>query len=128
MNRKKRNEYMRIYNKKYRDKYPKKYWCYQTITGHKKKGYQLLFSSKELYPIAQRSIYCPLCNVKLLWRTGKGNSPHNPSLDRIDNGKILTIDSIQIICCKCNRTKSNRTMKEFVEYCKTIYEKFGIVR
>jgi hypothetical protein len=55
---------------------------------------------------------------------GHGRKDNSPALDRKSNQKILNIDNVQILSDKCNATKHNRTMKEFIEYCKIVYFKF----
>lgn len=68
---------------------------------------------------------CPICDVLLDWsRKGKTNRK-SPTIDRINGDKTLRMDNILIICYMCNSTKQERTMTEFVTYCKKIVEKFG---
>lgn len=38
----------------------------------------------------------------------------SPSIDRVDNNKGYAIGNVAYICVHCNRTKSTRTLKEFV--------------
>lgn len=33
--------------------------------------------------------------------------------------------NVEIICMRCNTTKGARTKTEFINYCKTVYNKFG---
>jgi hypothetical protein len=49
----------------------------------------------------------------------------SPSVDRLSNSDILTVNNIQIICRRCNTTKLDRTMEEFVDYCKMVAKKFN---
>lgn len=100
-----------------------KYWAIATIQSHKRRF--ILRSTINviwLTKIAKETKKCYLCNIKLDWneKVNKGPLPISPSLDRIDNGKILNRKNIQIICQKCNITKGSRTMKEFINYCKKI--------
>jgi len=114
-----------IYIKIQRKKYPIKAWCKGTIYGHKKRGYKILFGYKELLPIAKNSMCCSICNDKLSWILKNGTTQSNtPTLDSVDNKKILSLKNIQILCHKCNRTKSNRNMKELYKWCKSFIEKF----
>jgi len=110
--------------KQYYKKYPIKYWCINTINKHKQRGFKVLFTFKDLLPIAKQIIYCPMCGVKLQY-SGQRNQSSNASLDRIDNGDILTFKNTQIICRKCNMTKLDRTMQEFVEYCEKVVYRYG---
>ena len=113
--------------KKWVKKHPHYAWAKSSIKSHKRKGFEVQITVKELAEIAKESKSCPFCGNIFSWNQGNGNGKlhHNsPTLDRIDNGKIISDDSIQIICHRCNTTKSGRTMKEFIEYCKSIVEKY----
>ncbi|MBA7709789.1 hypothetical protein ES703_118714 [subsurface metagenome] len=110
--------------KKYRNKNPIGYWCNQVRNSHKRKGFKILFTFEELASMAKKTKNCHLCGTKLDWKYGRGRKDNNPSLDRINNENFLILSNIQIVCCRCNATKYNRTMKEFIDYCKEIYFKF----
>jgi len=121
-------ELRRKYKKTYADKYPIKEWCRAAIGSHKRKGYIVKFGVKELLSIAEKTSYCKYCNNKLDYDTKYGkrkNIPkeNNPTIDRINGEKILTVDNVEIICWKCNTTKLNRTEEEFYKYSKQIYNK-----
>lgn len=51
---------------------------------------------------------------------------HNksPTLDRLDNEQIIRSDNILILCYQCNATKRDRTLKEFLDYCRAVSVKF----
>lgn len=67
--------------------------------------------------MAYNTEICPICGVKLDYAPFKGKIQDNsPSLDRINNEISISLDNSWIICNSCNRTKSNRTLKEFKEY------------
>jgi len=100
-------------------------WVNSTISKHKRK-YQVNISRNELIILAKNIKYCTYCNVKMNYNRGKGIQDNSPALDRIDNEKILNMNNVQIICHKCNTTKSNRTHKEFINYCKMIVNKFEL--
>ena len=120
----KRNpEKVKKMDRNYRKNNPIKTWCRNTISSHKQSGYKVLFTAKDLYPIAKQTKNCPICNVLLKRKSGKRQF-YSPNLDRKDNGDILTLNNIWIICNKCNVTKSNRTMKEFAYYCTMVSDKF----
>ena len=60
------------------------------------------------------------------YRTKDGKLQSNsPTLDRIENGKLINKNNIMIVCHTCNATKRNRTMVEFVEYCENVVKKFA---
>lgn len=82
-----------------------------------KKTFDVVITVDELSEMASDTSICPICGVTLDYTPLKGRLFDNsPSLDRKDNGDVVTKDSCWIICHKCNRTKSNRSLKEFVEY------------
>jgi hypothetical protein len=51
---------------------------------------------------------------------------HNrsPTLDRLDNEKVIRSDNILILCYQRNATKRDRTLKEFLDYCWAVAKKF----
>lgn len=99
-------------------------WATYSIRHHKKRGFKMSMTIEELTKRAKTITYCPMCGIKLKWYYGNLSS-NSPTVDRIDSNNELTMDNTQIICHKCNMAKRDRTMKEFVEYCRTIVEKFG---
>jgi hypothetical protein len=49
---------------------------------------------------------------------------NSPSLDRLDNEDVIRKDNILILCYKCDATKRDRTMEEFLSYCGAVVSKF----
>jgi hypothetical protein len=115
------SESRKAYAKAYRSNRPRDTWATQTTSGHKCQHIR-----EEILALAKRANHCPICGRELVFGANKRASERrNASLDRIDNGEIKTINDVWIICDRCNQTKSDRSMPEFVQYCKTVYEKFG---
>ena len=121
---KSKNKHFKILNrikKKERINDPVFYWCKQSTTSHKK--YDLRIDEYDLFNYAKDKGNCEYCDVGLEWsykdKIGKPKS-NSPSLDRMNNEEIITLDNIRICCHKCNTTKSNRTLQEFVDYCKKV--------
>jgi len=52
---------------------------------------------------------------------------HNksPTLDRLDNENVIKRDNVLILCYQCNATKRDRTLREFLDYCRAITAKFA---
>ena len=78
--------------------------------------------------MASNTDHCEICGCELNWgKVGKYGSPldNSPTLDRTNNEDFLAPHNVQIVCRNCNMTKNARNMKEFVEYCKMIAEKFS---
>lgn len=112
----------------WREKNIHRYWSLNTLHLHKKRGYQVKITTNELIKLAKNIKYCSICNIKLNWQYGskKGKIQNNsPTLDRIKNNKILNKNNIQVICNKCNASKRDRTMDEFIQYCTKVSNKFN---
>ena len=60
------------------------------------------------------------------WQLGNKGHMHNnsPTLDRLDNEKVIRNDNVLILCYKCNATKRDRTLKEFLDYCRAVATRF----
>jgi hypothetical protein len=83
-------------------------------------------TSKELYLLASKTELCFICQTRLNWQLGNKGHMNNksPTLDRLDNGNVIRSENILILCYQCNATKRDRTLEEFVDYCKEIAKKF----
>lgn len=123
-----RNHRNRLLTKlrKRRQERPKYFWAYDSIKDHQRRGFIVEINVNELESLVEKIDVCPICKQKLDWSFGtkRGVLDTSPTLDRADNGKILRVSNTQIICNSCDRTKSNRTMKEFVDYCRMIVATF----
>ncbi len=49
---------------------------------------------------------------------------NSPTLDRLDNETVIRKNNITILCYKCNATKRDRTLSEFLDYCKAVVSRF----
>ena len=109
--------------RRYAEQNPHRVWASGTITNHRRKGFRVLFSAQELAELAKSTQVCPICGVELRFSFGTkgGKCAHDsPTLDRKDNGEELNLSDVQVLCLRCNTTKGNRTMKEFVDYCELV--------
>lgn len=113
--------------KKWKIQNPKMNWAHHTRSDHKKKNIVINISNKDLLSFVANIETCNICGCKLNWGVDNKGSifPNSPSLDRTNNEYEININNIQLICHKCNRTKGERTMKDFIRYCKNVYLKFG---
>jgi hypothetical protein len=101
-------------------------WASSTVQGHKRNGNKINFKTRDLMELASKTDSCMICGIKLNWEKNRRYIQDNsPTLDRINSENILELAGIQIVCHKCNRTKSNRTMEEFIDYCKMIVDKYN---
>lgn len=91
------------------------FWVYGTRSQHKQRGYDVRMTIQELRDLAEKAKQCIYCGKDLEWLNKK--IKHNsPTLDTIDNEGFIDSGNSGICCYQCNSTKSNRTIKEFVEY------------
>lgn len=114
-----------IRRQKHTEKFPRRGWAINTIQNHRTLGYEVEVGFEFLESLANESNNCYICGQELNWDKKGKVVPDSPTLDRMFNGKFIRSDNICIICHKCNRTKGERTMKEFINYCKKVAEKFG---
>lgn len=119
-------EWKKQYDRRYTSENPRRRWAYACLAGHRRRGFTTELSSRELYQIASNTDTCFICGCKLNWALlSKGRIKTNsPSLDRLDNGMTIRKDNIAILCYRCNSTKRNRTLSEFVSYCQSVVERF----
>jgi hypothetical protein len=103
----------------------RRYWSRNVRNKHitgggRSKKFDVRFSVGELMEIAYRTDSCPSCGKHLDWGYGtKGQkAQHNsPSLDRLNNEIVMTMDNIQIICYQCNVGKISQTNEQFYAHC-----------
>lgn len=100
-------------------------WAVGTIASHRANKYKINITTTELLDIAHSTSICCYCGQELDWNLNTVTRFNAPSLDRIDNSTIIDNTNVEIICTRCNTTKGARTKTEFINYCKTVYNKFG---
>lgn len=106
---------------KWQTKYPEKAWANRTRCNHNKIGIPVSLTTIEIADKLKKNPFCALCGQKLQPQNGKGGMADcSPTLDRKNNEKFLNKDNALILCAYCNRAKGNRTLKEFIEYCRKI--------
>jgi len=121
------NKLQRKYRKRSQLKNPYRMWARASLGCHRSTGYKTEITIDELEILARKSFHCPYCGKKLnYFPEDKKLNPNSPTLDRINNELILTINNVKILCYQCNISKSNRTEKEFFEFCRRLVEKFNI--
>jgi predicted Zn-ribbon and HTH transcriptional regulator len=80
---------------KYKQNHPERIKALKSISDHRRRGFIIHVSSKELEALLIQAKYCPQCGVEFF-------KPRVKTVDRINNAKIMTMQTIQIICLKCN--------------------------
>lgn len=99
-------------------------WASSKVCKKRHMNMDVQFTIEWLAKKAKDTPRCELCGQELTY-CAEGEYFNYASLDRINNEKVLNVKNVWIVCYKCNTTKSNRTLKEFINYCKLIVEKWG---
>ena len=114
---------------KYHRKNPKRAFCTDTVGRHRRWGYTVEITPKELYEKIKDVEKCPVCGMPIDWTYGnKGGYPNleSPSLDIIDPKGTMNINNVQILCFLCNTAKGTTEMGEFIknyqDYIKSAYK------
>lgn len=113
-------------DREYLRRNPRRRWSTACLAGHRRRGYRIEISFEELCEIASRADQCFICDATLDWQLGNKGHLHNrsPTLDRLDNEDVIRSDNVLILCYQCNATKRDRTLKEFLDYCRAVSVKF----
>lgn len=119
-------ELRRRYDKEYARKNSKRRWALACLAGHRRRGFTIEMTSEELFQMASKTDVCFICGCRLDWQLGNNGKMNrcSPTLDRLDNESVIRRNSVAILCCRCNATKRERTMREFLEYCNSVVVRF----
>jgi len=128
-----RNEYQkihpgtrRLYQKTHPEKYikrfmewrernPARHWTAVTLISHRKRGFEVNISNQQLYDLITKIHNCQACGKPLKFNRGKHGPAHDsPTMDRMNNEKILTPSNILILCLSCNASKSEKPYRDFL--------------
>ena len=82
----------------------------QLRSSAKKRNIEFNLTISELYQL-DYPISCPILGMPLVFHRGKVED-NSPSIDRLDSSKGYSIDNIQVISFKANRSKSNLSPEE----------------
>ena len=125
----KNKEKIAIDGRRWREENSVRAWATYVRRNHRRDGFKFNATINEIIDFAEcHGGACYYCGIELDYSYGTKDGKiqkNSPSLDRIYNNQVMTLENSQILCSKCNTTKSDRTHDEFVQYCKTIVEKFG---
>jgi len=119
-----RRELDRELHRKYVREHRQRSWAWHTLLHHRQRGIDVELTVDELERMAKSTDNCVMCGKKFIWTNG--STLHDtPTLDRTNNEQTIRKDNVLLICHQCNRTKGERTMKEFVDYCRKIVDLHG---
>ena len=104
---------------------PRRKWAHACLARHRRAGYTIELTSKQLYELALKAENCFICGQVLLRGLGNKGSMRraSPSLDRLDNERTTRVDNMSTLY-RCNATKQDRTLEECVEYCEAVANRF----
>lgn len=105
-------------------KNPIKKWSMVVLVRKRGLGFDVRITFDELYQMVRNIKVCYYCGRNLVYRNKNRACDNSASLDRINNSKIISKNTVRVVCIQCNKTKQNRTHNQFVEYCKKIVSKF----
>lgn len=110
---------------RYQKRNPYRTWATGVISNHRVRGLIVKITIAELIKLAKNIDECSICGCRLDYgyKGKSGWSRNSPSLDRVTNSKIMSINTVQIICTQCNMAKNSMTMDEFIDYCRLVTEK-----
>jgi hypothetical protein len=103
----------------YRNAHPIETWANATLNEHKRK-FNVEISQDDLVAIAKNTPRCQICDILLKWEYGKGRQMNSPTLDRKYNEDHINKDNIMLLCNRCNVSKGNGTLQEYIDHCKKV--------
>lgn len=114
------------YYKDYYNTHTYRHWARNTKWYHESRDIPVYMSIDELEQAAKSHLTCMICGKPLDYgRKVKGKvNDDSPTLDRLNNEGYIDNNNCIILCLKCNASKRDRTMKEFIEYCLMVVRKF----
>jgi hypothetical protein len=78
-----------------------------------------------LKKLESQNYRCALSGRKLTCQLEKGTTfPTNASVDRITAGGSYTEDNIQLVCRAVNSFRNNRSVEDFVEWCRDVVNNY----
>jgi hypothetical protein len=93
----------------------------------------------QLYEIGEKQGWCDLFTGDNLEFTRGGNygtlnnkgtgacNPLSCSIDRIDSSKGYVYDNVQLVTAKTNFSKGNMSNEEYIEQCRKVIKKYGLI-
>ena len=106
---------------KYLEDNPEKRLLKSAKWNAKNQGLECLISEEDII-IPRR---CPLLDIKLTNKRGRGHIMTNPSIDRIDPSKGYIQDNIWVISRMANHMKQNASLKQLKIFSKNILKHFS---
>ena len=112
--------------KKYEDN-PYKAWAVNTRSYHESKGIQFYIRLDELERAARIHDKCMICDQSLYYgkKTNGIKQDNSPYLDRLNNEDYVDNNNVLLVCARCHGAKKGLTLREFLNYCKYIINRFS---
>ena len=89
----------------YVSNHPNRIKSRNTIYRHKRKGFLVNLSARDVEAMFDKSNYCPQCGRKF-------TEPRLKTLDRINDNKVMAIETVQVLCLKCNSANAPKPRGE----------------
>ena len=101
-------------------------WAQRTAASHRRRGVCVdLLPIDSLQEMFIRATQCPLCGCALRRDRPYPLVPETATLDNRDNSGGLNPGNSWIVCHSCNSTKRDRSLSEFVAYCRSVVTRLG---
>jgi hypothetical protein len=114
------------HNLEWHYKNPHRSWAIATKNHHIKDGIQVYMTIDELESAAKAHGKCMICGEDLHYGKKNGSVVMNsPTLDRMNNEDYIDNNNSMVLCLRCNLTKQDRTMEQFLDYCERVLVKFN---
>jgi hypothetical protein len=103
--------------KNWRRRNPVRAWASRSLIDHRSSGYIANITLEEVVALTKTSPSCFYCGVPLDFSPNKGVPKFNsPTIDRRDNQLEFSAESINLVCLRCNASKSDKTHEEYLLY------------
>lgn len=103
----------------------KRCWSSKSWKGHINKGYDIDFTAQNLFDHIIDIHNCNYCDLELIWLNRKISIGTSATLDRVNNENAISLDTIQILCRDCNRSKFNRSHLDYILYSNLVLSNRG---
>jgi hypothetical protein len=116
----------KAFRKKYEEN-PYKFWAINTKAYYESKGVEFYITLEELERAARIHGNCMLCGYPLYYgKKANGTKQSNsPYLDRVNSEDYIDNNNVLLVCARCHGAKKDLTLKEFLNYCKTILIRYS---
>lgn len=105
-------------------------WVWNAVRiGAERRNIQFELTAEDMWNLAlSQNMKCALTDTPLIFiQSPKHKKESNVSLDRIDSTQGYVIGNIQWVTKNINVAKQSMSQTEFIELCRSVVSKFGVV-